>query len=237
MRFLIVLMLSIPAWAFCQHHHTLGDYAALGVSVKLNNHWQVDSYSFATHHLGERVLDEMVYPQRVTALYTEVDLTYLSHVSGDYTVSYTFERVNPLDDDYRNEHRVWGQWTYEYALTHSVNIKNRFRFDARFIQQRSLNEEGWATSPVFEHRLRYLIGTTLPGPGRISPVIYNEFFFNTFKDAPAIYGENWAFAGIHLALNDRVKLELGYQNIAWVRNTDKDWLIQHYVNTSVLIHI
>lgn len=220
-----------------QHHQTFGGYGAFLLTYKLADRWQLDSYTFLTERLSEGTQDGLFYPAQTTAFYSELDLTYLVTRRFSLTGSYTYERADPFTENYRNEHRGWLQAQHVAALNDKLNLKNRLRYDARFITFRSNLDGVWSEDTQYQPRVRYLLGIDRPLTDRIKLVVFDEVFFNTFSEAAATFGENWGFAGVHLRLTRRATIETGYLNIAWVRNANKDWLIQHYFNLSLFLNL
>ncbi len=146
--------------------------------------------------------------------YSEQALTYKLQTGLSLTASYVYERQNPFDNNYRNENRFYLQATYKYAVQ-KTTFKHRLRFDGRFIQNRLTGDA------PFTHRVRYLMGisTPLTKTGKTYFSAYNEFFFNTFKGATAIYGENWAYAAIGLKTGQHSSIEAGPMYMFWVMDT------------------
>lgn len=109
-----------------------------------------------------------------------------------------------------------------------INIKNRLRYDFRFIQNRVSEKID------FRPRIRYLLGVDFRlNKKSLYLVAYNEFFFNTYKTRTATYAENWAFAGIGFSVSKKVKIETGPLMISWVRNLEKDWLHQCFMQVTL----
>jgi hypothetical protein len=107
------------------------------------------------------------------------------------------------------------------------------RFDNRFVHNRTTGET------PFTHRLRYLIGLDFPIKSKKNNLFftaYEEAFFNTFKNAGAVYGENWAYAAIGIKLNDKNKIETGPLYITW--NTGgTNWFHQYYLQLTWVSHL
>ncbi|MFN0032391.1 MAG: DUF2490 domain-containing protein [Flavobacteriales bacterium] len=155
------------------------------------------------------------------AFYAEQALTYKLNAQWSLTGSYVYERQRPFQDAYRNENRAYIQLQNKYQVGKST-IKHRLRYDARFIENRLLDETN------FTSRIRYLLGwkTALKNEKYYFNA-YNEFFFNTFKSSTAIYGENWAYAAVGKTVNERHSFELGPLYIFWV-NSNRNELKNFY---------
>lgn len=161
---------------------------------------------------------------KVLLLYSEQALTYNLNKRISITGSYVFQRENTSEENYTNENRIYVQSTYKHSLK-DVNFKHRLRFDNRFIQ----NKETEKTP--FTHRLRYLIGIDFPLRSKKSNLyfsLYEEAFFNTFKSAGSVFGENWAYAALGIKLNKNSKLEAGPLYITWNTGAN-NWFHQYYL--------
>lgn len=156
-------------------------------------------------------------------LYSEQALSYNLNKQISITGSYVFQSENTTKDNYTNENRFYLQATYKHSFN-DLNFKHRLRFDNRFIQ----NKETGKTP--FTHRLRYLIGLDFPLRSKKSNLyfsVYEEAFFNTFKSAGSVFGENWAYAALGIRLNKNSKLETGPLYITWNTGAN-NWFHQYY---------
>ena len=185
-------------------------------------------YSFLATYPIEQVSKNFTYPAKANAYYIELDAIYNLSDQWSLAGSYTYERVNPFRSDCRNENRIWLQAQY-YNKFDQFNLKNRLRYDFRFIQNRIDNEIDY--SP----RLRYLLGVDFPLNDKLLYfAAYNEFFLDTFKDRISSYSENWAFAGIGFNLSEKTTLEPGLLLISWLRNIEKYWLHQYFLQLTLV---
>lgn len=214
-----------------QDHHILGVFPTYNQNGKISNKLDYSIYSFLAIYPVEQTTREFTYPSKTNALYVELDAIY--HVTDQWSgaISYTYERLNPFRDDYRNEHRIWFQVQY-YKKFNRFNLKNRLRYDLRYIENRSTNQTD------FSPRLRYLAGIDFPMNSKsLYFAAYNEFFFDVFSERITTFSENWAFAGIGFNLAPKTKLETGPLVISWIRNTEKDWLHQYFLQLTLITQI
>ena len=164
--------------------------------------------------------------------YSEQALTFNVNKHLSFTGSYVYQRENVTKDNYSNENRVHIQATFKHSAN-TVNLKHRLRFDNRFVHNRTTDET------PYTHRLRYLIGLDFPIKSKKNNLYftaYEEAFFNTFKNAGAVYGENWAYAAIGVKLNDNNKIETGPLYITW--NTGgNNWFHQYYLQLTWVSHL
>jgi len=231
--FIFFLQLAIIGVSYSQNHHVYGLFPTLNLKKKLNPKVEIETYSFLSIHPMEQVIEGNLYPSRTSVFYTEFDVTYLLNNKWSFTGSYTYERVNPFEESYRNENRFWVQTTFKQKFER-FNLKNRLRYDLRFIKNRA------TSSTEFNPRIRYLIGFDFPfnkDKNSLYLASYNEFFFNTYSNSIAVFGENWFSSSIGFSLSKQVKMEGGYLNISWIKDEQKNWLIQHYLQVTLIINL
>ena len=163
--------------------------------------------------------------------YTENTFGYKITDKLSFAASYVYQRTFVNQKYAINEHRVWQQIQLETPINSKFEIKNRIRFDERFVQN---IETG---NYPFSHRLRYLIGSKLKLNTKFYISAYNEFFFQTSKPRSAIYGENWAFVGLGINTSKKTSLDIGPTYITWVTNDNLDrlnlWYLQVQFNTTL----
>lgn len=174
------------------------------------------------------------FPQSSNFLlfYAEQGLTFNFNKHWSFASAYVYQRENVTEKNFVNEHRVHLQTTFKHSLK-NVNIKHRLRLDNRFIHNNSTGET------PYTHRLRYLIGIDIPiknNKNNLYFTAYQEAFFNTFKNASAVFGENWAYAALGVILNSKNKIETGPLYITW--NTGgNNWFHQYYLQITWISHL
>lgn len=218
----VLLLLVVFSTAYAQHHTIYGMFPTYTAEVGITSKWSFATYSFLSITPFDQITQNTEYPSQTNAFYVELDAIYSLNKQWSLAGSYTYERANPFTDNYRNENRIWAQLQHTTQLG-KFRLKNRLRYDFRFIENRTTDQTD------FQPRLRYLLGFDAPiNKKKTYFAAYNEFFFNTFKNRVATYGENWAFVGIGFPISKKTTLETGLLNISWIRNNQKDWLIQNY---------
>jgi hypothetical protein len=105
------------------------------------------------------------------------------------------------------EHRVWQQILHNFTPIGEIKIQSRTRLEQRFIEN----------SHKTGHKIRQMLRIT--APSGISPrlllVAYDEYFLNlndTDYGAERGFDQNRAFVGVNWALDNHMKLEVGYLN-------------------------
>jgi hypothetical protein len=131
--------------------------------------------------------------------------------------------------NYVNENRFYLQAKLKNKFA-KFTLSHRLRFDGRFIQNRVTN-----TYP-FAHRVRYQLGLETPINGKLYFTAYEEVFFNTFKGASPVYGENWFYAALGRKINERNKIEAGLLYVTW-NIGNKNWFNQYYLQFTWINHL
>ncbi len=218
---LAVLLLSVQAKS--QDINYAGLFPTIDHSGKFTEKWSYNGYFFAAAkpYLHQRLGAED--RARFLYLYAETGLSYALRPNLSITASYVYERQNPFEDNYRNEHRLFQQLTLKLPLS-SWEIKQRMRFDERFIHDRSTGET------PFTHRLRYLLGFSRPLTKQTYLFGYSEWFFNTSRRFK--FDENWSALQIGRQWNNQNALELGFLYVGWIYNPSGNWFNQFYLQTT-----
>jgi hypothetical protein len=101
-----------------------------------------------------------------------------------------------------NEHRIFQQFTTKQSLW-KVKLSHRYRFEQRFVES------------DFKMRFRYFLGINIPLQNKEesnNPLYfsaYNEIFLNTKS---AVFDRNRVYTGLGYKINSNIKVELGYMN-------------------------
>ena len=194
-----------------------GFFPTIDHSGTLSDRWSYGFYYFGGVTPINPLSEGMKENPAFSVFYAEQALNYSVTPHLSLTAAYVYERQYPTQNNYRNENRLYFQATYKHDVK-AVNFKHRLRYDARFVQNRSTGQT------PFTPRVRYLLGITTPlsKTGKCYFTAYNELFFNTFKGADAVYGENWAYAGVGIKTAHAGTFEAGPLYIFWVNNKQRD---------------
>jgi len=83
-----------------------------------------------------------------------------------------------------------------------------------------------------------LIGIRKPvGNGRYYGLAYSEAFFNTSRRAKYIFNENLTALQLGHSLNKSHAIEFGLLYVGWIKNQQRDWLNQYFLQVSWVSHI
>jgi len=223
--FLILITLS----TFSQSTYVSGIFPTIDHSGKLSEKFGYSLYYFAAFPLIDLQTPNNFKNGHFNLLYFEQAISYKLLKSIDLTEAYVYQIENVVYPNFVNEQRFHVQLKHK-AKIKKANLVNRMRFDGRFISTRT------SDMVTFSNRLRYLIGFDTPINSKFYLAAYQEAFFNTFKNATAIYAENWAYAAIGKILNSKNKIEAGLLYITW--NTGiKSWFHQYYLQVTWLNNI
>jgi len=196
---------------FSFHHthaqsvHYAGIFPTIDHSGDITSKLGYDFYYFATFPLMNLNKPDLSKDANFLLFYSEQSLSYKLKNNFSLTGSYVYQRANAVYDNFVNENRFYVQVKHNLKLK-TENVTNRLRFDGRFIHDRLSNQT------PFTHRVRYLLGFDAPLKSKRNNLYfacYEEAFFNTFKNAVAVYGENWAYAALGIKLNEKNKIETG----------------------------
>ncbi|HYK76756.1 MAG TPA: DUF2490 domain-containing protein [Daejeonella sp.] len=171
------------------------------------------------------------YPATDLVLYVQPSIIYTYSPNLNFAASYTYQRNNPFNNNYVNEHLLWQQAVLALPVGRG-KITNRFRFVEAFIEDRQANKYPLSTI------LRYQIGFNMPlqGPTLEEKEFYlstsNEFYFSLTGKKNATYSQNITVAGVGYYMGKAGKLELGYYQDILVRNKQKDLRFLHMAQIS-----
>lgn len=217
-----------------QNTHHVGLFPTIDHSGTLTRHLDYGIYYFGGSNLFNPITEiGESKGANFFVFYAEQSLTYKVTPKLSFTGSYVYERQHPAESNYRNEHRFYVQSAYKYNLKRT-QLKHRIRFDGRFIENRLTNKIS------FSSRLRYQFAIKVPLKKKDDKLYfsaYNEFFFNLDKKTPAIYGENWAYAGVGYNFGKAGSLEAGPLYIFWVTNKQNDISNFYYLQLSWITYI
>jgi hypothetical protein len=226
---LIIVLFFVSVTAKSQSVYYGGAFPTIDHSGDISNKLGYGLYYFGALPLVNFSKPNINKDANFLLFYSEQSLSYKLTDKFTLTGSYVYQRSNAVYDNYVNENRFYVQAKYKHTIK-NIKLTHRLRFDGRFIQNRITNET------PFTNRIRYLIGIDIPINDRLYFTAYEEAFFNTFKNASVIYGENWAYAAIGKKLNARNKIEAGILYISW-NTSANSWFNQYYAQITWISHL
>ena len=198
-----------------------GVLPAISQTGKLSNKLNYNLFISTTIDAFDTKIGGINYPANDLQLYIQPSIIYIVNPNFNLAGSYTYQRNNPFENNYSNEHRLWQQVVLAHPLG-NARMSHRFRLEERFIQNRVTGLY------PFSSRLRYQIAYTKPlqgktlDPGEIYLSAYNEFYSTLTTPRNAFYSENWSYVGLGFQTKKIGKIELGYLLQFAVRNSAKD---------------
>lgn len=219
MKGLFVLLLLLASRAFAKSVDTYGAVPFISVTKGLGPRVDLNVYHKGLFNLTERSLSGKTFKARDTQAYFQTSLGYKLSPGLSLAFGYVYQRNNPFDVDFSNEHRLFQQAVLSQSLKELV-LSHRFRFEERSIDSRGGHQN--------KTRLRYQIGANAPLEGRqLDPGewylnAYNEFFFSTTGERESFYSEDRVYAGAGYLTVDWGKIEVGPIAQYTVINRDKD---------------
>ena len=221
MKKLLILgtFVALTVFANAQNIHFYGLLPALNQTGRIGNKLNYNLFASTTIDALKLIENGKTYPATDFQLYLQPSLIYVHSPNLNFAGSYTYQRNNPFNPAYSNEHRLWQQAIFSFAAG-NARVTNRFRFEERFIQNRTTGEY------PLSYRARYQISFNRPLQGKtLDPKefyvnAYNEFYFSLTKSQRnALYSENWTYAGLGYNLGKMGRIELGYLFQTFVTKT------------------
>ena len=229
--FSLAFVILLASQARCQNLNHYGLFPTIDHSGALSNKWSYSLYYFSAFNLVNDKVDNVADNPGYFLFYAEQAISYQLNKKLSLTGSYVYQRQEPLDkQNYVSENRFYLQATYKSPIGKG-QLKNRLRYDGRFIEDKTTN-----TWP-YTSRIRYLLGISYPLNENFYLSAYNEMFFNTYANPTAIYGENWAYAGIGIHTKSVGSWEVGPLYIFWVANKSRDLLNFNYLQVTWITHL
>lgn len=215
--FFLLILLSFPALG--KSFEQYGAVPFLSVGKKFSEKYDLNFYHSDTFVFRDKTFQGKEYPSRDSQAYFQTSLSYRLLPAFSLTLGHIYQRNNPLDVDFANEHRIFEQVTYAHTKD-ATTFTHRLRFEQRFIDGRHSHD--------FKTRLRYQIGATFPLNGRqLDPGewyfnSYNEFYFSSTGERNSFYSDDWAYAGFGYQTETMGKFEAGPLAQFGTVNRDKD---------------
>ena len=175
LRFVFLSAILFNSRLHSQSIHYAGLFPTVDHSADITDKLGYSIYYFGAFPLMNISKPDISKDFNFLLFYSEQALTYNLNKKLSFTGSYVYQRANVIYNDYVNENRFYLQAAYKHSIQ-NFNLKHRFRFDGRFIQNRLSN-----TAP-FTHRVRYFIALDLPLK-RITLIFH--FMRNYFLGLPA----------------------------------------------------
>lgn len=211
--------------AHSQNINYFGLFPTLDLGGKISDKWGYNVYLFDAIKPYNSTTNQAEDKNRSLYIYGEAGLSYNITDKLSITAAYVHERQNPFSSNYRVENRLFQQLTLKLPFG-KTELKQRLRFDERFVQNRTTGET------PFTHRLRYLIGIKHPLTNKMYVTAYSEAFFNTTQGKSFKFDENWSALQLGFKVNDKNSIEAGLLFVGWINNSKNDWLNQFYLQTT-----
>jgi hypothetical protein len=219
LKALIFILLFIGS-AYAKTFDSYGLVPFISLSKGLSTKTDLNFYHSDTFGLTDNQFQGKHYKSRHQQTYFQTGFNYKFRPYLNLTIGHIYQRNNPIDVEFVNEHRIFEQMTFAHAIDEK-QFTHRIRYEQRFIDDREEHE--------FKTRLRYQIGLSFPLQGRqLDPGewyfnCYNEFYFSTTGERYAFYSDDWAYAGFGYQTQEWGKLEAGPLAQYSVINYDKDF--------------
>lgn len=218
LTFGLVLICTI---AFTQNLIFYGFLPALNQTGRISKKVNYNLFTSTTIDAFDEKINSVDYPATDLQFYLQPSIIYVHSPNLNFAGSYTYQRNNPINKNFINEHRLWQQVIFSHPVF-GGRLTNRFRFEERFIENKVTGEYPFLT------RQRYQVGFNIPLQGRTLDKhefylnTYNEFYFSLTGAKNATYSENWTYVGCGYDLAKMGRIELGYLLQVAVRNKQQN---------------
>lgn len=218
---LIIVLIFVCNIGFSQNLTFYGLLPAINQTGRISEKVNYNLFISTTIDAFDEKINSVEYPATDLQFYLQPSIIYVHSPNLNFTGSYTYQRNNPFNGNFVNEHRLWQQVIFSLPIS-SGRLTNRFRFEERFIENKVTGEYPFST------RARYQVGFNIPLQGRTLDKhefyfnTYNEFYFSLTGAKNATYSENWTYTGCGYDLGKMGRLELGYLFQVAVRNAQQD---------------
>lgn len=221
-RLVYIFVMLLSSWSLsAQNLSFFGALPAVSCSARMSNKINLNVFISSTIDGVDRTISGVRYPASDLQFYLQPSVVYIHSPQVNFGASYTYQRNNPFNSNYVNEHRLWEQIIFSFPVSAALQT-NRIRFEERFIQNRDKRKYPFST------RIRYQAGLNLPLRGRSLDVhefyfnVYNEFYFSLTGLKNATWSENWSYSGVGYAISKKSRFETGYLLQILVRNKQRN---------------
>lgn len=230
LSFSLLILVLIRHSAFSQNINFAGTAPALSFTSVPAKKLDINFLVTSKLRVGDYTIKEEQYNTKVLEIYSQVLATYKIDKHFQTGVGYGFQRNNPFNNNWRNEHRLVQQVMYATAKE-PFKFYSRFRFEERWFSYPTAQNE-------FGTRARYLAGIIKKLDKKNTYWQLNdEIYAITSGRKNAFISENWIYTGIGFGVKPLGRLETGIGYNTVVRNADKDLmsLLLLQVNWSYII--
>lgn len=205
-----------------QSTQLLGLFPTLDHSGKLSRKLEYGLYYFAAAPFVKISGNATASNSKLLLFYAENSVSYNLKKGFSLNAAYVYQKENPIHKNYVHENRIHFQ-IQNKILKENTEIKQRFRFDYRFLKPFDQPKR------IISHRIRYLAGLTFPFKqnSKYYFTAYEEVFFNTKPITKEGVSENWLALMLGKKINTHHKLETGPLYITW-KTGEQQWLHQYY---------
>lgn len=194
-----------------------GSAPSVSVTRVFKNHVDINFLAVSKIRLGNYDVKEVHYSSQVLEIYSQLLASYKINPHWQVGGGYGFQRNNPFNNNWRNEHRLVQQVSF-IVPGKSLRFYNRFRFEERWFSYPSAPSS-------FGTRARYQAGLIKKFQRKdVYWQINNEIYAITSGPKNSFVSENWIYTGIGFPVKSLGHWEAGIGYNSVVRNRQKELL-------------
>jgi hypothetical protein len=210
----LILALMLPICAQSQDSN-FGNWLIYIGNKKLNQKWDIHNEVQYRNYNAIGDLEQLLLRTGLGYTFNEGKNNIL--IGYGYILSENYLNNN-TDKVSINEHRIFQQFTSKQKIGR-VGLSHRYRFEQRFVES------------DYKMRFRYFLGLNIPITKKENNNLYfsayNEIFLNTES---AVFDRNRAYGGLGYHINKNIRLEAGYMNQFFEKNSRDQFNIITFVN-------
>ncbi len=202
--------------------HAFQMWTPVYIDVPISKNKKTRGYFEANPRMGDNLngVDQLLLRSALGYRFTPKLSGYLGHVW-----------VGNFQPEFLKENRVFQQLGFGHVIRKRLQVLHRARLEERFIQ----NTDGECSM-----RARYMLRFALPLKERFYAVVSDELFvnLNTVPNGPLRgIDQNRIYAGIGRQMNNKMRLEVGYQQQYVNRSDPTDDRANHILVTSLFLSL
>ena len=236
--FLILLGSSMSLYGNLQAQdlYLPGVMPTLSVTMPVAKKIDFNFTSFCVFNVTDGKVGTTPYVSQGRLLLVQPSLIYKFSPKLNVSASWAYIAPNPFTPKHGTVFCPWQQVAFNHKVGNG-KINHRLRLEELFKEKENLNQYYRAT------RLRYQLGYQVPLQGKTLDKrefylnVNHESFVNTSGTFFKPFSENWDYAGVGYVLPDKSKIEVGFMNMAMIRNAKLETITYQSLQLSYIVNL